>query len=550
MGRWKPLVGLGIAQFLMVLDTAVMNVSISQLVHDFHTTVTTIQAVITLYALVMAALMITGGKLGDIWGRRRTFTIGIIVYAVGSGLTSVAPTVAVLALGWSIIEGTGAAMVLPALAALVGANFKGKDRAAAYGIIGGLSGAGIAVGPLLGGWVTTYLTWRLVFAGEVVLVLVILAVIRWIADAPPPARRPRLDVVGSVLSAAGLAMVVLAILQSGTWGWVKPRNSPITIFGFSLTPFLIAAGLVTLWLFRRWEARRERRHEDPLIRWRLFSIPVVRAGLSTLVAQNLILLGTFFVIPLYLQVVQGFNAFETGLRLLPVSVTMLVAALLGPRVASRRGPRGTVRIGLVLVFGAIVWLLATIKPEIDDASFAGAMALLGVGMGLLASQLGNVLQSSVEDKDRSEVGGLQYTAQNLGSSIGTALIGSILIGALAAAISIRVSNNADISSAVKNQVGVKLEAGISFVPASQVEQGLKDARVPPGQVDTLVSDYKEAQLSGLKAALLAAAGIALASLLFTENLPTGTPSPGAPSPDLAADSSFSGDARVESGRKI
>src|SRR5438874_6866470 len=264
MGRWKPLVGLGIAQFLMVLDTAVMNVSISQLVHDFHTEVTTIQAVITLYALVMAALMITGGKLGDIWGRRRAFTVGIIIYAVGSGLTSVAPTVAVLALGWSIIEGTGAALVLPALAALVGANFKGKDRAAAYGIIGGLSGAGIAVGPLLGGWVTTYLTWRLVFAGEVVLVLVILAVIRWIADTPPPAHRPRLDVVGSVLSATGLAMAVLGVLQSGTWGWVKPRNSPITIFGFSLTLFLIAAGLVVLYIFRRWEARRERTGQDPL----------------------------------------------------------------------------------------------------------------------------------------------------------------------------------------------------------------------------------------------------------------------------------------------
>ena len=533
MGRWKPLVGLGIAQFLMVLDTAVMNVSISQLVHDFDTTVTTIQAVITLYALVMAALMVTGGKLGDIWGRRRAFTVGIIVYAVGSGLTAVAPTVAVLALGWSIIEGTGAALVLPALAALVGANFKGKDRAAAYGIIGGLSGAGIAVGPLLGGWVTTYLTWRLVFAGEVLLVLVILAVIRWIADAPPPAHRPRLDVVGSVLSAAGLAMVVLGVLQSGTWGWVKPRNSPVTIFGFSLTLFLIAAGLVVLYLFRRWEARRERTGHDPLIQWRLFSIPVVRAALSTLVAQNLILLGTFFVIPLYLQVVQGFNAFETGLRLLPVSVTMLVAALAGPRVASRRSPRGTVRLGLVLVFGAILWLLATIQPAIDDLSFAGAMALLGVGMGLLASQLGNVLQSSVADADRSEVGGLQYTAQNLGSSIGTALIGSILIGALAAAISIHVSNNPDVSAAVKNQVGVNLEAGVSFVPASQVEQGLKDA-----------------QLSGLKAALLAAAGIALGSLLFTDNLPTGPPSAPPPSPELATDSSFSGDAGGTGERKI
>ncbi|MBV8161841.1 MAG: MFS transporter [Acidimicrobiia bacterium] len=519
MGRWKPLVGLGIAQFLMVLDTAVMNVSISQLVHDFHTQVTAIQAVITLYALVMAALMITGGKLGDIWGRRRAFTIGICVYAVGSATTAAAPTVLVLALGWSVIEGCGAALVLPALAALVGANFKGKDRAAAYGVIGGLSGAGIAVGPLLGGWVTTYLTWRLVFAGEVVVVLVILAVIRWINDAPLAERRARLDGVGSALSAAGLAMVVLAMLQSSTWGWVKPRNSPVSVFGFSLTPFLLAAGLVVLYLFRRWEARRERRNEDPLIRWRLFSVPVVRAGLSTLTAQNLILLGTFFVIPLYLQVVQGFTAFQTGLRLLPVSVTMLVAALLGPRVAGRSSPRRTVRFGLVVVFAAILWLLGTIKPQIDDLSFAGAMALLGIGMGLLASQLGNVLQSSVDDRDRSEVGGLQYTAQNLGSSIGTALIGSILIGALAAALTINIKNNPEISAAVQKQVGVRLEAGISFVPTSQVEQGLKAADVPPDQANALITSYKKAQLDGLKAALLAAAAIALAGLLFTDDLP-------------------------------
>jgi dipeptide/tripeptide permease len=172
------------------------------------------------------------------------------------------------------------------------------------------------------------------------------------------------------------------------------------------------------------------------------------------------------------------------------------------------------------VFAAILWLLATIKPEIDDLSFAGAMALLGVGMGLLASQLGNVLQSSVDDEDRSEVGGLQYTAQNLGSAIGTALIGSILIGALAAAISIRTANNPDISDAVHKQVGVRLEAGISFVSASEVEKGLKEAHVPPRQVDALVTDYKKAQLAGLKAALLAAAAIALGSLLFTENLPT------------------------------
>jgi MFS family permease len=191
MGRWKALIVLGTAQFLMVLDTSVMNVSISQLVKDFHTDVTALQTVITLYTLVMAAFMITGGWLGDLWGRRRTFTIGLIVYGTGSAITAVAPTLAVLALGWSIIEGLGAALVLPALAALVGGSYAGRDRAMAYGVIGGLAGAGIAVGPLLGGWVTTYLTWRLVFAGEVVIVVAILLTVRWITDAPPAGLRPR-----------------------------------------------------------------------------------------------------------------------------------------------------------------------------------------------------------------------------------------------------------------------------------------------------------------------------------------------------------------------
>lgn len=519
MSRWKPLVALGMAQFLMVLDTAVMNVSISQLVEDFHTEVTTIQAVITLYALVMAALMVTGGKLGDIWGRRRAFTIGLLVYAVGSSLTAIAPTVLVLTLGWSIIEGAGAALVLPALAALVGANFKGKDRAAAYAVIGGVSGAGIAVGPLLGGWVTTYLTWRLVFAGEVVVVAAILLTARWVIDAERAGPKPRLDVVGSVLSVLALSMIVLGVLQSSSWGWIKPRNSPITIFGFSLTAFLIVAGLVVVSLFHKWELRRERRGEDPLIRWRLFKIPEVRSGLSTLTAQNVILLGIFFVIPLYLQIVQGFDAFETGLRLLPVSISMLLASMLGPRVSRKRSARTTVRIGFMIVFAAAVWLVATINPEIDDLSFGCAMAVLGLGMGLLASQLGNILQSSVEDEDRSEVGGLQYTSQNLGSALGTALIGSILIGALAASISIHVINNPQVSSAVKNQVGVELEAGVQFVPTSQIETSLTQAGLPPSEVTALTDSYAEAQLDGLKAALLAAAGIALGSLWFTAQLP-------------------------------
>jgi MFS family permease len=226
--HWRALMVLGTAQFLMVLDTSVMNVSISQLVEDFDTEVTAIQAVITLYALVMAAFMATGGRLGDILGRRRMFIVGLMVYGLGSALTAVAPTVWVLTLGWSVIEGLGAAMVLPAMAALVAEAYTGRDRAVAYGVIGGLAGAGIAVGPLLGGWVTTYLTWRLVFAGEVVVVIAMLLFRRAIAESPQPDPRPRLDGVGSALSAAGLGLGVLGVLQSSSWGWVQPRNPPFT----------------------------------------------------------------------------------------------------------------------------------------------------------------------------------------------------------------------------------------------------------------------------------------------------------------------------------
>ena len=169
MSKWGVLAVLGAAQFLMVLDQAVMNVSISQLVADFDTTVTTIQIVIALYALVMAALMVTGGKLGDLWGRRRAFSIGLVIYACGSALTAASWSVPTLMLGWSILEGIGAALVLPAMVALVAGNFEGRDRALAYGVLGGVAGAGIAVGPILGGWATTELSWRVVFAGEVVL---------------------------------------------------------------------------------------------------------------------------------------------------------------------------------------------------------------------------------------------------------------------------------------------------------------------------------------------------------------------------------------------
>ncbi|MFF0110520.1 MFS transporter [Streptomyces hirsutus] len=520
MKHWRALIVLGTAQFLMVLDTSVMNVSISRLVEDFDTEVTAIQAVITLYALVMAAFMITGGRVGDILGRRRMFLLGLVVYGVGSALTAVAPTLWVLTLGWSVIEGLGAAMVLPAMVALVAESYRGRDRAVAYAVIGGLAGAGIAVGPLLGGWVTTYLTWRLVFAGEVVVVVAVLLCRRVIATPVRTGPPPRLDGVGAVLSAAGLGLGVLGVLQSSTWGWVQPRNPPFTVFGFAPTLFVVGAGVAVLAVFRSWERRRDSRGADPLVHLSLLGRPVLRSGLLTLVSQNLILLGLFFTIPLYLQVVQGFDAFQTGLRLLPVSVTMLVTSLSASPLGRMWGPRRVVRLALIILAAAIVWLLATIDPVIDDAQFAGAMALLGVGVGLLASQLGNVIQSGVGEEERSEAGGLQFTAQNLGSALGTALIGSILIGALAHAFTTQVADDPRLSGEARAQVGVSLEAGVSFVSTEQVRSAAERAGLPPSEVDAVADSYASAQLDGLKAAVLATGGIALASLLVTPHLPT------------------------------
>jgi MFS family permease len=243
MRRWLPLIILAAAQFVMVLDSSVMNVSISQIVADLDTTVTGVQTAITAYTLVMAAFMLVGAKLGDIWGRDTAFGVGLAVYGLGSLTTALSPNLGVLLFGWSLVEGLGAVLVIPAIAALVAANYQGKDRAFAYGIIGGVAGAAIAVGPVIGGWVTTYASWRLVFVGEVVIVIAILVVRKRMQPAPRPEHPPKLDVVGAALSAVGLGLIVFGILQSSSWGWLQPLDAPtiggneITPLGFSLVPF-------------------------------------------------------------------------------------------------------------------------------------------------------------------------------------------------------------------------------------------------------------------------------------------------------------------------
>ena len=473
MKRWWPLVALATAQFVMVLDQSVMNVSISTLVDEFDTTVTTIQAVITLYCLVMAMFMLTGAKIGDIIGRRRAFAVGLVIYGCGSLMTALAPTVAILTLGWSILEGLGASLVLPALAALIAGNYEGRERKIAYAVIGGVAGAGIAIGPILGGWATTELSWRVIFLGEVALVLFILAMTRLIADAAREGQRPRLDGVGTFLSASGLGLIVLGVLQSSTWGLIQPKDSPVEPLGLSLSPFVIALGGVLIWGFVGWQRHREATGTDPLVHLALLKISKLRAGLMGLFSQNLILMGIFFVVPLYLQLVLGMDALETGIKMLPVSITMFIAAAVGSRLSTRYTVRTIVRAGLVITVVATVILLATVEPDLAEGSFALAMALLGVGMGMLASQLGNVLQSSVDASGRAEAGGLQYTGQQLGSSLGVALIGALVLSGLAGVFVSKIESDPRISSETSHPKSVP-----RWMPESTSSRVIKCRRPP------------------------------------------------------------------------
>jgi MFS family permease len=515
---------LGTAQFVMVLDSTVMNVSISQVVADLHTTVSGVQLAITAYTLVMAAFMLTGAKLGDIWGRRRAFSIGLAIYGLGSLTTALSPNITVLLIGWSGIEGLGAVLVIPAIASLTAANYSGRERALAYGLLGGIAGAGAAAGPLIGGFVTTAWSWRVVFAAETVIVLVLLTQVRRIGERSRE-QTPKLDVVGAGLSALGLGLTVFAILKISTWGLFTPigaltiNGTKITPFGFSVVPFMIAAGLVVLGLFARWEQRVASAGRTPLLAPDLLRVPQLRGGLSTIVSQYLILAGTFFVIPLYLQLVLGKDALETGLKILPISVTMMLAATLGPRLATRTSPRRVVQIGLGFLFVSIAGLMATISPTLSSVAFAASLAGFGVGIGLAISQLGNVVMSSVGESRSSEAGGVQGAAQNLGQSLGTALIGAVLLTGLTSGFQDRVNADPSVPAQVRQQVAHGTEEGLPMVSQAQFQSAVEQAHVPPRQADKLVAFYSDAQIEALKRALLVASLFSLVGLWFARALP-------------------------------
>ncbi len=521
-GASVVLLTLASGQFLMTLDSSVMNVSIATVAKDVGTTVTGIQGAITAYTLVMAALMITGAKVGAMIGRKRAFAIGCVIYGCGSLTTSLAQSLPVLLFGWSLLEGIGAALILPAIVALVASNFPAERRPAAYGLVAAAGAIAVAVGPLIGGFCTTYFSWRWVFAGEVVIVLAILLLTRRIADAPVE-KRPQLDIVGAVLSAVGLGLLVFGVLRSAEWGWIQPKAGGPEWAGLSPTIWLILGGLFVIWVFFRWQARRESRGEEPLVKPAMLRNRQLTGGLTMFFFQFLVQAGFFFVVPLYLSVALGLSAIETGVRLLPLSVTLLAAAIGIPRLLPNVSPRLVVRAGLLALLAGTVVLLGALDPDAGPEIVFVPMLLIGLGIGALASQLGAVTVSAVPDDESPEVGGLQNTMTNLGASLGTALAGSLLIATMTAAFLTNVAQSPAIPAEITQQAEVELAGGVPFISDADLETALEERDVDPEATDATLDAYADARIDGLRSALAILALLAVVALFLVQSIPTRPP---------------------------
>src|SRR3954469_884828 len=429
------LLPLVLAQFVCSYAASSMNVAISAIATELSTTISGVQAAITLFTLTMAALMIPGSKLSDILGRKFCFVLGLAVYASGALVAAAAPNLGVLVIGYSLLQGIGTALLIPPVYILATVFYSDlASRARAFGMISAAAGIGAAAGPLVGGVITTAATWRLSFVLQAVLVGAIVLLGRRIHDEPRPKTRPAFDFTGSVLSAAGLVFIVVGILLTGTYGWVTALQD----FAIGGVVLIQAGGISPMWLFEvlgalllvaffRHIRSTERAGGVPLLRPRVFQNKVANVGLLTQALQWLVLLGVSFVVSVYLQTVRGYNAVETGLILTPATIGILVSSMAAERMARRRAQSAVILIGFVLTVIGLGLLLLFVDLTSNVLSFVPGLFAVGLGVGAMLTASVNVVQSSFGEEDQGEISGVSRSISNLGSSLGVAIAGSALV---------------------------------------------------------------------------------------------------------------------------
>ncbi|HEX6498018.1 MAG TPA: MFS transporter [Micromonosporaceae bacterium] len=426
---------LALAQFIASYAGTNMNVAITTIATDIGTTVIGMQTTITLFTLTMASLMIPGSKLTDIWGRKTCFAAGLAVYGAGALLALLSQGIGLMIVGYSLLEGIGSALMIPPIYILITVAFPDlRSRAKYFGVVSGAAGLGAAAGPLVGGLITSAISWRASFGLQVLVVAAIALLARRIVDPPRQGRSPAFDLLGAVLSAAGLFFVVLGILQSTKYGWLVARED-FSIGGTVLIPrgsispiwLFVAIGVLILIGFFLHIRAREKAGRDPLISLRLFERRASNFGLATQNIQWLTLQGSFFVISVFLQQIRNYNAIETGLMLTPTTVGILLSSAAAGRLARRRAQNTLIRAGFVVTTAGMALMLILVRETSGVFEFVPGLFLMGLGIGVMLTSSVNVVQSSFPESDQGDISGLSRSVSNLGSSLGTALAGSVLV---------------------------------------------------------------------------------------------------------------------------
>jgi EmrB/QacA subfamily drug resistance transporter len=486
---------LAMAMFVLVVDTSLMNVSISAVVRDLDTTVSGVQSAIALEALVSAAFILIGSKVGDLFGRKRAYVLGLLGYAVGAIAMTLAQGLMAIVVFWAVIGGLGAAHLLPAMQSLIHGNFEGAAQKKVYALVGASAAIAAAVGPLIGGFITTYLSWRVAFLLEAVVIAVVLSGIKLVHDAPYTGSR-RVDPVGAVLSVLGMGGVVLGILV-----WQE---------GGEAVGALIAAGMVALGALVWWLGRRKREGKPTLIDPDLFRSRHFRTGISGQTLQQISLGGLMIALPIYLQMVLEYDAMEAGLSLAPLSLSMFAIALLAGRKAGDRRPSGVIRFGFgLLVIG--VALLIPIVPRADSGWYLVVpLMIAGSGLGLLVSQLNNYTLAPISEERVSEAAGINSAGGSFGLSFGLAFAGAIMLATLSLAFTNKAEASSVLPPADQERVAEVLEDDAQVMSNTQLEELLADQ---PAEIQAeILSINTDARHLALQVALLIPLLAALAGL--------------------------------------
>src|SRR6476660_2609606 len=449
---------LAMAMFVLVVDTSLMNVSISAVVHDLDTTASGVQSAIALEALVSAAFILIGSKIGDLFGRKRAYILGLLGYAIGALSMTLSQSLVPIIIFWAIVGGLGASLLLPAMQSLIHGNFPGPMQRQAYALVGAAAAIAAAVGPLLGGFITTYLSWRVAFGGEVVIIAIVLLGSRRIHDVPYTGSRG-IDYVGAILSAVGMSGVVLGILV-----WQE---------GGGAVGALIAVGLVALGTLGWWLRKRKREGKPALLDAGLFASKYFRLGISSQTLQQISLGGLMIALPIYLQMVLEYNAMEAGLSIAPLSLSMFGVAVLAGKKAGHLSPSRIIRAGfLLLVVGVAV--LIPIVPRADSGwAMVVPLLIAGAGLGLLVSQLNNYTLSPIEEERVSEAAGVNSAGGSFGLAFGLAFAGAIMLASLSLVFTHLSDTSKVLSSRQQEQVSKGLEENAEVMSNTHLAELLK-----------------------------------------------------------------------------